>query len=111
MYSLITIFKPIMFQTNTASNVPVSYQTTVDRQTDEKRNALDELDMEEQSAKERLELEHLEKEEKAEQELKRKQDAERNAREMSKDELDLLQAAHQAQWDCIFLLIHSNNEL
>ena len=104
MYSLITIFKPIMFQTNTASNVPVSYQTTVDRQTDEKRNALDELDMEEQSAKERLELEHLEKEEKAEQELKRKQDAERNAREMSKDELDLLQAAHQAQWDCIFFV-------
>ena len=88
-----------LLQTNTVSNVPVSYQTTVSRQTDEKRDALNELDLEEQSAKERLELEYQEKEEKAEQELKRKQEAERNAREMSKDELDLLHAAHQVQWD------------
>ena len=59
--------------------------------------------MENQSAKERLTLEHEQKKAKAEQELKRKQEAERNAREMSKDELDLLQAAHQARWDCTFV--------
>ena len=75
----------------------MTYQTTIDKQAAEKKQAVDELDQAEQEAAEKLRREQSVAEEKAKQELKRKQEAERNARTMTADELALLQNAHQAQ--------------
>ena len=75
----------------------MAYQTTIEKQAAEKKQAVDELDQAEQEAAEKLRREQSVAEEKAKQELKRKQEAERNARTMTADELALLQNAHQAQ--------------